>query len=85
MIRGNISELEAHKAVPLFVISSVNSHLQLLQFDTEGSPELGRGFRVGVDSVVPDRHKIMDSQNYYGWKRPPNPSSEWTPLNHIME
>lgn len=83
MIRESISELEVHTVVPLFLISSVSSHLQLLQFNTE---EIQRWFsctRAGQADT-----EIMDSQSFYGWKKPPSPSPEWTPpgpLNHTMK
>lgn len=56
MIRENISELEVHTVVPLFLISFVSSHLQLLQFNTE---EIQRWFsctRAGQADT-----EIMDS------------------------
>lgn len=44
MIRESASELEVHKAMPLFLLSRVNfSHLQLLQFNKVGEARAGRG------------------------------------------
>lgn len=44
MIRESTGKLEVHKAMPLFLITSVNfSCLRLLQFNNVGEPRAGRG------------------------------------------
>lgn len=49
MIRESASELEVHKAMPLVLISNVNSScLQLLQFNSMGEPRAGWG-DCGID------------------------------------